>query len=96
MRNVLRQVEMYNCSFNEMVLQWRRDWCVICGGWGLQAAQLNIHTDIHIVDVCRSAAAGAFAKVAPPEHPDYDLYKVVDAALEEDAGDYGDITTVST
>lgn len=32
----------------------------------------------------------------PPEHPTYDVYAVIDAALEEDAGDEGDITTAST
>eukprot|EP00887_Chlorella_sp_A99_P002696 scaffold6.g2696.t1 len=42
------------------------------------------------------AAAGRFAAIPPPEHPGYDVYKVIDAALEEDAGDYGDISTLST
>lgn len=40
--------------------------------------------------------AGAWAAVAPPEHPTYDVYKVIDEALAEDAGDYGDISTLST
>ncbi|KAL6772319.1 NIC2 [Auxenochlorella protothecoides x Auxenochlorella symbiontica] len=32
----------------------------------------------------------------PPPHPTYDVYKVIDAALEEDAGDLGDISALST
>lgn len=36
------------------------------------------------------------APIPPPDHPTYDLRKVVRDALEEDAGDRGDITTLST
>lgn len=45
---------------------------------------------------CRQAAAGSFAPVAPPAHPTYDVYAAIDAALKEDAGDFGDISTNST
>lgn len=38
----------------------------------------------------------AFCPVSPPPHPTYDLYKVIDDALAEDAGDLGDITTFAT
>ncbi|KAI7843930.1 hypothetical protein COHA_002470 [Chlorella ohadii] len=41
-------------------------------------------------------ACTSFAPVPPPEHPTYDVYAVIDAALAEDAGDYGDISTNST
>lgn len=45
--------------------------------------------------LCREACT-AFAPVPPPEHPTYDVYAVIDAALAEDAGDFGDISTNST
>ena len=45
---------------------------------------------------CRQAASGSFAPVPPPEHPTYDVYAAIQAALDEDAGDLGDITTLST
>ena len=46
---------------------------------------------------CRQAAADdGFAPVAPPDHPTYDVYAAIDAALAEDAGDFGDISTQST
>jgi hypothetical protein len=45
---------------------------------------------------CRASEAPSFAPVPPPDHPTFDLYRAVDAALEEDAGDFGDITTLST
>lgn len=38
----------------------------------------------------------AYASVPPPPHPTYDLHATIRAALDEDAGDYGDITTLST
>lgn len=34
--------------------------------------------------------------MAPPEHPTYDVYAAIDIALAEDAGDYGDVSTLST
>ena len=37
-----------------------------------------------------------YALIDPPQHPTYDLYQVVKLAFEEDAGDFGDITTLST
>jgi hypothetical protein len=37
-----------------------------------------------------------YALIDPPHHPTYDLYQVVKLAFEEDAGDFGDITTLST
>ena len=37
-----------------------------------------------------------YALIDPPVHPTYDLYAAVRAALAEDAGDFGDITTMST
>ena len=49
----------------------------------------------HAAARCRSQA-GAWAAIAPPEHPTYDVYKVIDEALAEDAGDFGDISTLST
>lgn len=42
------------------------------------------------------AASQTFAPVPPPLHPNYDVYQAIDAALIEDAGDMGDLTTVST
>ncbi|KAK9845045.1 hypothetical protein WJX74_010014 [Apatococcus lobatus] len=36
------------------------------------------------------------APVSPPAHPSYDLEKVVADALEEDAGDLGDVTSEAT
>jgi hypothetical protein len=46
---------------------------------------------------CREGAAAAgFAPVALPPHPTYDVYAAIDAALAEDAGDFGDISTLST
>ncbi|KAL3135671.1 hypothetical protein ABBQ38_006145 [Trebouxia sp. C0009 RCD-2024] len=36
------------------------------------------------------------APVAPPPHPTYDLAEVVQFALAEDAGELGDVTTLST
>jgi len=38
----------------------------------------------------------AFAPVPPPPHPTYDLLASIRAALEEDAGDVGDLTTQAT
>lgn len=38
----------------------------------------------------------AFAPVPPPPHPTYDLISSIRAALEEDAGDVGDLTTLAT
>lgn len=46
--------------------------------------------------VRRQTEEHPFASIPPPPHPTYDLYAVIDAALAEDAGDYGDITTLST
>ena len=43
-----------------------------------------------------SANAHQYALIDPPPHPNYDLYEAIKAALVEDAGDYGDITTLST
>lgn len=37
-----------------------------------------------------------YALIDPPEHPTFDLYSAISAALQEDAGDLGDITTIST
>ncbi|KAL4541042.1 hypothetical protein Ndes2437B_g05435 [Nannochloris sp. 'desiccata'] len=37
-----------------------------------------------------------FSTLPPPAHPTFDLYTAIDAALQEDAGDFGDITTLST
>lgn len=34
--------------------------------------------------------------IPPPPHPTYDIHKVIKDALEEDAGDLGDITTLAT
>ena len=47
---------------------------------------------------CRNTtrAHHGYALIEPPPHPTYDLYKVIDDALAEDAGDLGDITTLST
>lgn len=45
---------------------------------------------------CRNTRAHGYALIEPPPHPTYDLYKVINDALEEDAGDLGDITTLST
>jgi len=46
----------------------------------------------------REWAAGdhPYARIPPPPHPTYDLHATIRAALDEDAGDYGDITTLST
>lgn len=51
-----------------------------------------------IVGTClyRNSRAHGYALIDPPAHPTYDLYKVICDALEEDAGDLGDITTLST
>ncbi|GAB4820931.1 hypothetical protein N2152v2_007977 [Parachlorella kessleri] len=42
------------------------------------------------------AASQTFAPVTPPAHPTYDVYQAIDAALREDAGDFGDLTTLAT
>ena len=44
----------------------------------------------------RESESHPFATVPPPPHPTFDLYSAIDAALQEDAGDLGDITTLST
>lgn len=44
----------------------------------------------------RDTESHPYAAIPPPDHPTYDLYAVIDAALAEDAGDFGDITTLST
>ncbi len=36
------------------------------------------------------------APIAPPPHPNFDLDAAVKLALEEDAGELGDVTTLST
>ena len=46
--------------------------------------------------VCRKEKGHRCSPIPPPPHPTYDLYAVIDAALQEDAGDAGDITTEST
>lgn len=46
--------------------------------------------------LCRQTRDHGYALIDPPPHPTYDLYQVVADALKEDAGDYGDITTLST
>lgn len=53
----------------------------------------NPITTAHIY---RQTTDHPFAQIPPPEHPTFDLYKVINAALEEDAGDLGDVTTLST
>lgn len=49
-----------------------------------------------ILVLCRQTKDHGYALIDPPPHPTYDLYQVVADALKEDAGDYGDITTLST
>lgn len=36
------------------------------------------------------------APIPPPPHPNFDLHASVRLALEEDAGNLGDVTTLST
>eukprot|EP00882_Tetradesmus_deserticola_P020450 GHRQ01022095.1.p1 GENE.GHRQ01022095.1~~GHRQ01022095.1.p1 ORF type:complete len:301 (+),score=135.35 GHRQ01022095.1:159-1061(+) len=43
-----------------------------------------------------SAATATSKSAGPPTHPTYDIKAVIAAALAEDAGDRGDITTLST
>lgn len=43
-----------------------------------------------------SNGAPPHAPIAPPHHPTYDLAEVVQFALAEDAGELGDVTTLST
>lgn len=42
------------------------------------------------------SGAPPHAPIAPPPHPTYDLAEVVQFALAEDAGELGDVTTLST
>ncbi|KAI8469620.1 MAG: Quinolinate phosphoribosyl transferase [Monoraphidium minutum] len=43
-----------------------------------------------------AVAAPAKVVVAAPEHPTYNIKQVIQAALDEDAGDRGDVTTLAT
>eukprot|EP00878_Enallax_costatus_P009576 GHUV01010006.1.p1 GENE.GHUV01010006.1~~GHUV01010006.1.p1 ORF type:complete len:318 (+),score=94.69 GHUV01010006.1:333-1286(+) len=43
-----------------------------------------------------AVASATSSKAAPPTHPTYDIKAVIAAALAEDAGNRGDITTLST
>jgi nicotinate-nucleotide pyrophosphorylase (carboxylating) len=46
--------------------------------------------------IFRESEPHPFATLLPPAHPTFDLYAAIDAALHEDSGDFGDITTLST
>jgi nicotinate-nucleotide pyrophosphorylase (carboxylating) len=48
------------------------------------------------IDFHRESDSHPFSVLPPPPHPTFNLYAAIDAALEEDAGDFGDITTLST
>jgi len=50
----------------------------------------------NIVLIFRERNEHPYSLIDPPPHPTYDLYETVQAALVEDAGDLGDITTLST
>lgn len=43
-----------------------------------------------------TAATSPAFSIPPPQHPTYDINRVIRAALEEDAGDLGDVTTLAT
>lgn len=60
-----------------------------------RSSQLPI-THPNLTTQCRHSYSKSFAPIPPPEHPTFDLYAAIDAALQEDAGDFGDITTLST
>lgn len=49
-----------------------------------------------VLDSIWGAGDREHAPVAPPQHPSYDLDVSVRAALEEDAGQLGDVTTLAT
>jgi len=80
-------------------MQWRSDWYVLLSlarPLSLSFSSTLPHRRALLNTFCRDTREHQYALCSPPDHPTYDLYKVIRHALEEDAGDMGDITTLST
>ena len=87
-----------NPSFNNATAPWSRP-LLLKRNTDVDSVQQGTYIDVNACMHCRNDATRGhhgYALIEPPPHPTYDLYKVIDDALAEDAGDLGDITTLST